>query len=444
MHRVLIVSFLFPPANNIGALRMGRFAKCLPEFGWEPIVLTVNKVDRFPQTLPVEIADEYVLRTKYFKLGLPRRRRQSGVSDREIDIRIDSRRRVSGAFASSAQRILRSFYSLPLTQTFLSNQTGWYLPGVKKGLQIVKEYNIDVVFSTYDPAAPHMIASRLSKKTGVPWVADFRDPWATSLNLRKRIQPMQFLEELFEKRVIRRSSLLTTVSELWAEELKVFHGKRVAVIPNGFDEDDYRGESPLPTSKFTITYVGNVYDYDMAPLFQAVKELRDEGAVTAEDFGIRFFGYDVGRRLPSIIEKHQLGDLAFVYGSVPFEESIRRQRESTILLLLGRCDSRDKGVVPAKLFEYLGSGRPILAVTAEGDVVDSLLRESGAGVIANQQGAIKALLLKWLGEFRECGGIISNYAPNATAIQNYTRREQTRKLAEVFEEVLKLSPKRGG
>ena len=67
--------------------------------------MTVNKVERFPQTLPVEIADEYVLRTKYFKLGLPRRRRQSGVSDREIDIRIDSRRSVSGAFVSSAQRL---------------------------------------------------------------------------------------------------------------------------------------------------------------------------------------------------------------------------------------------------------------------------------------------------------------------------------------------------
>ncbi|MFC2000523.1 hypothetical protein ACFLXE_07225, partial [Chloroflexota bacterium] len=285
-------------------------------------------------------------------------------------------------------------------------------------------------------------ASCLKKRSSTPWVADFRDPWTTSVNLRNRIQPIQFLEGQFEKSIIRRADQLTTVSAPFAEQLGGFHSKTVSVVLNGFDEEDHHLEAPRLTSKFTLTYMGRVLDHNIHPLFLAVRDLCDEGTASPANFEIRFFGGDAGLRIPPLVKRYRLADVVRVYAAVTFEESIRIQRESTSLLLLGRCDHRDKGITTGKLFEYLGSQRPILAVTIEGDVVDSLLKESGTGVVANQREAIKTLLSKWLSEFNNSGGIVSYYNPNLSVIQKYTRREQTGKLAEVFEEALERSPKR--
>jgi len=128
--------------------------------------------------------------------------------------------------------------------------------------------------------------------------------------------------------------------------------------------------------------------------------------------------------------------MARIYGFSPFEESIRAQKESSVLLLLEWNDPRGEGSYTAKIFEYLGAGRPILAIAFKGGVIDNLLLESGCGLVLTESDEIKALILEWLQEFRQHGEILSHYKPNLDIVKQYTRREQARKLAEAFNEVV--------
>jgi hypothetical protein len=235
--------------------------------------------------------------------------------------------------------------------------------------------------------------------------------------------------------VMKGSDLLVTVSEPWAKQLEMLHSKKVVTIPNAFDEEDYM-DNVLPTTGFTIAYTGNIYPgrQDPSPLFKAIAELEQEGRISSSDLKVRFFGRNVIQNISPLIERNGVQDFVKTDGLVPFKESIRKQKESTVLLFLGWNDPREKGVYTGKLFEYLGARRPILAIGLKGGVVDELLKETGAGVVVNEVEEIKAVLSKWMREFKESGTITSHYKPNDTVIRQYTRKQQAGKLAQLLEE----------
>ncbi len=434
--KVLIVSFYFPPENIIPSIRIGKFAKCLPEFGWEPIVLTVDRVRGIPQTLPVEIDEANIVRTSYFDIGTFIQQRLSSTENTSLQTQAGG-----GKEANWKRKLLkvihlmRPIYTVPLFQTLLLDYNGWYPYGVKRGLQIIAKHKIDAIFSSYSPSVSHFIASTLNRKAKIPWIAEFRDPWTLNPYLRK-IQPFQLLEEQLERRTMRNATLLVAPSDFWANRLESFHSIQTVTIPNGFDEEDYLENVPL-TTKFTITYTGKVYHQrDPTPLFEAVAALKQEGSITPDDLEICFFGSDIGDMLPPLVEKYGLHDYVKMYGFIPFKESIRKQKESSVLLLLSWNDPRDEGTLTAKVFEYMGARRPILALGFRGGAIDKLLREGGCGILANEASEIKSILIKWLEEFKKHGEITSFYYPDEKVIKNYTRREQTRKLAEVFNGVV--------
>lgn len=431
--RVLIVSFLFPPVNNMGAVRIGKFAKYLPQFGWEPIVLTVDRVKGQPQTLPVEVDEANIVRTPYFALGPFVRYRLVGdanASSQEI-----AKGSSWGQRAYRLIRLMRFIYLRPEVSFFINEPWGWYPYALRKGLEVNKS-KVDIIFSTFGPRVSHLVASRLRQRTGIPWVAEFRDLWSLNPYFNKS-RPFQFLEEQFEKMIMKNNSLLATVSEPLAKELEAFHSRKTIVIPNGFDEEDYTENVPL-TPEFTITYTGNIYPgkHDPTPLFQAIAELRQEGRISPDDLEVRFFGSNVAETLSPSIKKYRLQELVRIYGFVPFKESIKKQKESTVQLLLGWNDPRGKGTYTAKIFEYLGAARPVLAIAFKGGEIDRLLARTGGGILATEVGEIKEILLKWVDEFRQYGRISSYYNPNQEIIKHYTRREQARKLAIAFDEVI--------
>lgn len=431
---VLIVSFLFPPSNAIGAVRVGKFAKYLPQSGWEPIVLTAEEVKERPQTLPVEIDEANIFRTPYFALASSLYRSLGGTEP--ASLRSSSRNYGWKKPLYKALRLTRPIYTLSIFQPLVSDPIGWYPHAVKKGREILEKYEIDVIFSSYGPSTSHLVASRLQRMSGLPWIAEFRDPWALNPYGRK-IRILQFLEERLEKRVMKGSSLLIAASEDMAEQLETLHAKKAVTIHNGFDEEDYTENVSL-TPKFTITYTGRIYPgkHDPTPLFEAARDLQQEGKISASDFEIRFFGPNVIDILYPFVETHKLQQLVKVYSMVPFKESIFRQKESSALLLLKWNDPLVKGLYTGKLFEYFAAGRPILAVGAfEDELVDRLLVESGTGVALSTASEIKACLSEWLEEFKQSGRITTRYSPNQEVIARYTRRKQAGMLAQALEEV---------
>jgi glycosyltransferase involved in cell wall biosynthesis len=320
---------------------------------------------------------------------------------------------------------------------------GWYPYAVKKGKEILARGDIDIILSTYTPVPPHLVASHLHRKSGIPWIAEFRDPWTMHPSLFHKVQPLQFLAEQWEKRIMKNCDRLVTISEPWAEKLEEFHSKKVTVIPNGFDEEDYR-ESVPQTSKFTITFTGWLYDpgLDPTPLFEALAEMKREGMVSPDDVEVRFCGRFINIIPDRLAEKYCLEDIVKTYDFVPFKENIRRQKESTVLFVLGSIDTENKGLYTTKLFEYLGAGRPILAIAVKGGMIDRLLQESGGGIAADRADEIKEILVKWMDEFRRFGKVLSYYHPDSEVIKRFSRKEEAKQLAGVLDEVSKFPRKK--
>lgn len=429
--------------NVIGAVRVGKFAKYLPEFDWKPIVLTINKMPRFSQILPIEMDEANIIRTPYFylapTLASPTQLSSQDVASTKLTSKASFRSRavykllsLIGALEYMIQR------QLPILDNLLSEPTGWYFHAVKKGLKILNQGDIDVIFSSSQPRTSHLIASRLHQKTKIPWVAEYRDLWVDPY--RNKSCFYQFFETKLEKRVMKGCQVLITVSEFTVTRLEAIHSKKVEVIHNGYDEQDYSENIPL-TSKFTLTYTGNIYvgKRDPTLLFQAIAELQEEGKFSPADFEVRFFGGSSLKTLLPIIENYNIVKLVKIYDPIPFKQSIVRQQESSALLLLEWDDPHAKHVFSGKIFEYLGARRPILAIAYKGGAISELLDKSGCGRVVTEVEEIKALLQKWLGEFKEYGEITSYYHPDVKVIKSYTRREGAEKLARVLDEVTSLS-----
>lgn len=434
---VLIVSFYFPPMNNIGASRIGKFAKYLPEFNWEPIVLTVDHIKGMTQALPVEIDEANIIRTHYFSFGDFIEQILTTNNTSSFPIQISKGRNVNlrSKFLKMI-RLMRPIYTLPVIRRLLLDPTGWYPYAMKKGLEIINKYNINMIFSSYSPSTSHFVASCLHKRTGIPWVVEFRDLW--TLNpYEKKTQPFYFIEQLIEKKALKNSSILISISEPLAKEMQAFHAKECVTIPNGFDEQDFVENISL-TPKFTITHTGTIIPdkRNPTPLFKAIFELKLEDKISSRDIEVRFFGKNVDEIILPLVHRYDIEEFVKIESFIPYKESIKKQMESTALLLLSWNDPKDKGTLTGKVFEYMGAERPILALALKGGEIDNLLTKSGCGVIANQVDEIKAILVEWLKEFKQCGQITSFYNPDNRVIGQYTRKEQARGLAEVFNKVL--------
>lgn len=430
--KVLIVSFHFPPTNSIAAVRVGKFAKYLPQFGWEPVVLTAGDVREYSQSLPLEVKEARVHRVPYSILasGISHKLGQGHDTVPQQTSRVPSWRRI-------IYRLLglgRPVFALPAIRMLALEPVGWHRPAVRMGLEILGRQKIDAIFSSYGPSVAHMVASRLHRESGIPWVAEFRDLWSLNHNVRK-VQPFHSFEKRLERKVTKSSELLITVSEPLADQLGALHSKKAVTIPNGFDQEDYLDDVPL-TAAFTITYTGNIYPgrQDPSPLFEALARLNGKERLSPDRFEVRFFGGSTLVSLLPAIRRYRLEGIVKICGPVPFKESVRRQKESTVLLSLGWCDPTQKGVYTAKVFEYLGARRPILGIGLTGDVVDELLEETGTGVMLSHADDVEALLSQWLSEFEQSGTITSRYKPDETAICQYTRERQAGRLAQLLEE----------
>lgn len=430
--KVLVVAFEFPPTGGIGAVRIGKFAKYLPEFGWEPMVLTADRPEAAPQTLPVETDGANVFRAESFILSSVV---YDGLGGEE---HLSPYSTPKGArwrrLAHRALKLLKPIYTLPVLERLVADPIGWYYYGTKLGQQILRSSHVDVIFSSSNPPTAHFIAAHLHRKTGIPWVAEFRDLWVDPYNARSRAY--EFVERQLEKTVLRGAALLVAASEPHARLLEAFHHKQTAVIHNGFDDEDYRERVPL-LPKFTVTYTGNIYPgkRDPSVLFQAISAMKREGQVSPDDFEVRLLGGKTLENLRATANRLDLGDMVKICGRVPFRESIRHQQESTALLLLEWDDPRAAGVYSGKVFEYLGAGRPIIAIGYRHSVIGRLLRETGTGVLVDDVETAKQVLSQWLVEWRERGRIVSGWQPKDNAIRAYTRREQTERLARVLDEV---------
>jgi glycosyltransferase involved in cell wall biosynthesis len=428
--KLLLVTWYFPPANTIGAVRMGKFAKYLSRRGIDFRVLT-GRDWGLPETLPLEIDPALIHQARWRDLNdLPRPVR---------NLRDWLKRRgqpVQGVLprSSSAEKWVPSNEIVPkgtvLVQwlsalyrdavNFPDRQVGWAPYALAAARRLFRSWRPDLIYASVPPYTSLFVADLLARRYDIPWVAEYRDRWCDDPYV---VMPRwrAWLEHRLERRMMQRAAGIVTVSEPWAELYRAKYGRPTRAILNGYDPEDLPDPAPAPGP-------GPVRIVYPSPLFAALARRPD----LSQDIRVEFYGTAPEHVLP-LAEQAGVGSQIAVFPGVPFRQSVALQHAADILLLMQWNDPREQGNVPAKLFEYMATGRPILGIGIEDGVPARLIAARGAGLYANDPDRIAARLAEWVREKRETGRV----APvDAAARLGLARDEQFDNLAGFLESLV--------
>ena len=415
MKKVLVITYYWPPSGGPGVQRILKFCKYFPEFGWEPIVLTVNNGDypNLDYSLEQE-AEELnirVIKTKTFELFNLYKLIIGKKSLPSFELNQSKK-----GFLSIISRWLRINCFIP------DARKGWIPYGVTAGRDLLTKENIKVIFSSGPPHSLHFIAKKLKEESKISWVADFRDPWTDLFYLegynRLKISKAKDVEK--EMQILSGADLITTVSPsiynlLMGKNLR----NKVEIITNGYDEDDFlRVESKANTkNSLVISYVGSMAKSQIPKsFFMAMCELKKKNI----PIKIQFIG-NVHPEAVSLIEKMKITNQINSIGYVPHNEAIKYMIASNYLLLVVPNTSNNKGIITGKVFEYLRSKSPIICIAPTDSDVAEIIHETHGGFIFN---------------YDDSKGIVdlildpkNIYSKN---IYKYDRKELTGQLCQLF------------
>jgi len=373
MRRLLLIAYHFPPDPAVGSRRPGFLADFLPEFGWDVTVLTrriAARRDSAATLLEAPVPGES-FETR-IRAGLD----ASGHST------------VSGT--SAPLRVL--LQRLRETVLFPDNTAPWLPGAIAAGLKSTHKERFDAVLSTAMPPGVHVAGAAIARARGLPWLADYRDPW--SENAYNRRGPIRAtLERRLERSLIRRARAVVTVNGPIAKQLSDLHQRPVSVIANAFDRTEWDvGEQPAP-ARFELCYTGSMYDGQRSPdlLFQALAELRADGAPAATA-SIVFYGPN-SDSVAAAAKRFGVERSVERRGVVPRPEAIAAQRSASDVLLFLSMDPQTTGELGSKILEYCGSRRPILAFGPRESVIKPFLADYELGWFASSVAEAKEALV---------------------------------------------------
>ena len=424
--RILIVAFEFPPYHVIGAVRPSKMAKYLLAQGHEVRVLTAADQTP-PPTLPVEIPEELVLRTRWLDFGFGARVARKAFGG-------GAQRKGREGCRDGLRRILRTAYRWGWRSLLYPDpRAGWYPFAVRAGRELAQTWKPDLIYASAAPITPLFVARKLSRVLGVPWVAEFRDLWVGS-HIYASVVPWyrRQIDPGVERRLLASASGLVLVSPLMAQTMADRYGRHAEGLECGFDPDDFRAPCHYPPAgeRLRIVYTGNIYEggYNLAPLMDALKLL----GPAAEGLRVEFYGRNlhpvraaaVAAGVSEFVETRDL---------IPYEASLKIQREADLLLLLGWNTPHDQGVLPQKLFEYLGARRPVLISGPQEDVAARILTSRGAATYLGGAEAIAAFLRAKLEEKQRTGAVA--FTPTAD-LGDLSCPQLVRRLADYLADVV--------
>ncbi|MDA7880908.1 glycosyltransferase [Akkermansiaceae bacterium] len=311
------------------------------------------------------------------------------------------------------------------------NPKEWTAAVIAEGRQALRGAKVDVILATFPFRAALYAADQLSREFRIPWIADFRDVFEES-TLKWRWG----WERYNERRVLRSAALITTVSSALAEALRARHQQDVRILPNGFDPEDFVTQSRRETEKFTILYAGSLHPpgshVRVSPkvLFQAVDYLAERGNIDVKDIELRFLGTTFAKLDAHLVDTG-CRNLVRVDEWVSRSEVVAWEQGAHLLLLLGSDEM--KGILTAKVFEYLAARRRILAIPSDGDCIDRLLARSGAGVSASSMEDVATCVADAYAEWKISQGVRCD--SDEDVIAEYDRRLQSEILAAWMSEI---------
>ncbi len=404
--KVLILCRHFYPHYGPQAQRMASFARHLPGCRWEPTVLcpqstAQNDSKHDPQLVGKDFCR--TIRTPYD---------------------INSKKAYFDFLVRKALRDMSLDVVLVLSPVHI------YRDMFTEADSLLQKEKFDVILATSPLPLALAVADKLSRKHQVPWVADFRDLPAQHKKSLSRFSPYHLLIKMV-KGFCRSAGAVITVSKPLADRLSDWMERDVSLVYNGFNSDDFTKNVETRKDTFRLVYCGSIHDSaNPMPLVDALDMIikRDPNRLDRFELLIHGVSKICFRRC---FENRPCSGVIQNKGRVPFSESIKAQQQASALLFLSYLGI--KGILTAKIFEYLGAGRPVLSVPGDGGVTDELLAETRAGVVGRTAEQIADILEKWIDEWEKTGKV--EYDPIPEKIQVYTRKKQTEKLAHILDEV---------
>lgn len=398
MKTVLVIAYYFPPSGGPGVQRVLKYIQYLPQYGWNPVVLTVANGD-FPardESLLTRIPPETrVERTHIYEPYDIYRfvmRKPKGVP---IDINTIRKENQKWTAKERIAEWIRGTFFIP------DARVGWLPTAVPAGQRLIKELGVQAIYSSSPPYTVSLVARQLKRKTGLRWVAGFRDPWTGFLSTPNRWVLPAAVDRSLEHSVFREAD---AVECAWEGIIKDATGKypnlpreKFHHIPNGFDSADFPHVSAGRNEKFTITYTGSMYGRrNPASFFAAIEHLIRNGQIDAKLLHLRFVGR-FGAEVHAMFENASFRDCIEIIGYVPHEQSVKYLLQSDALLLIVDEAKESEEIVPGKVYEYVGVRRPIIAIAPVRSAIAALLKETGAGEVAHQS------------DIEGCAAMILNY-----------------------------------
>ena len=422
--KLLIITYYWPPAGGPGVQRWLKFVKYLPDFNIQPIIY-IPENPTYPiidKGLESEVSDKVIiLKNKIFEpyglasfFGKDKTKKiSSGI--------IPNQKKQS--FLEKTLLWVRGNIFIPDAR-FL-----WVKPSVSYLKKYIQENDIDTIVTSGPPHSLHLIGLELKKELNIKWLADFRDPW-TTIGYHKALKLSSYAEKkhkALEAAVLNSADTIIVTSKTTKTEFQVITSRPIEVITNGYDIEHVE-KQPLD-NKFSLAHIGSfLSERNPRILWQTLQELVTENETFKNDFQLKLIGA-ISQEVLDTISEFKLTDYVLNLGYVSHQEAVEYQRKSQVLLLIEINSEDTKSIIPGKLFEYMVSERPIIAIGPDGSDFAEIITSTNTGVFFtyNEKEKLKALLLKYYQEYQN-----KNLKVSAVGLQQYSRKSLTKKLSELI------------
>jgi glycosyltransferase involved in cell wall biosynthesis len=363
------------------------------------------------------------------------------VTDPNLEAQIPAEVRVVRTKALNVKRHLSLGGAYPAVLATPDRWIGWWPWAVAAGRRILKTDPPEVIYSTSPHATAHLVALALVRGSGARWVADFRDPWYEQPPEPGTPWLTHVAARHLERRVIRMADRIVASTARLRDALAArYRGERqdkFVVIPNGYDEEDF---AALPAGSasgdhFLILHAGSINSgfRDPRPLFLAIREAVQAGALDPTRVRLRFLGggpFGNSREIRQTLERTGLAGQTEFLPRVSYEESLRELTRATVLLLL-QASPDTVDLVPAKLFEYLRAGRPVLAVVKEGATAEVIKQVGGGWAVDPEDGvSLREVVVAAYRAWRR--GTLGDVKVDPVALRRFSRKQLAGELAAEF------------
>ena len=425
--KVLIITYYWPPAGGPGVQRWLKFVKYLPSFDVQPHVY-------IPENPTYPLTDQDLLAEVSPEAVLVKKRITENYAWASVFSKGNTKKISSGIIPDKKkQSALQSLMLWVRGNLFIPDaRVLWVKPSVHFLADYIQQNGIDTVITTGPPHSLHLIGLGLKQKAAIKWIADFRDPW-TTIGYHKELKLSKYAankHKTLESRVLNTADAILVTSPTTRKEFMELTDKPISVITNGYD-NEVVVKQPLD-DKFTLAHIGSfLSERNPRALWQALAELVNDNPEFAEKFRLKLIGA-VSREVLNSIADYGLNSYVDNLGYVSHAEAVAQQRRSQVLLLIEIDTPETKCIIPGKLFEYMVSNRPILAIGPEGADMAEIVKTTNTGLFAlyTEKQKIKDTLIRYFAEYQK--GALKSHA---IGLQHYSRKNLTEQLASFLKSI---------